>query len=68
MTEYIIIVAFIAILSIAVVTLFGDNIRALFGVSANALRGEETSLEDMGGGQADTDFVERDEEGFGQAP
>jgi pilus assembly protein Flp/PilA len=39
MTEYIIIVALIAIASIAVVTLFGDNIRKLFGASANALAG-----------------------------
>jgi Flp pilus assembly pilin Flp len=39
MTEYIIIVALIAIATIAVVTLFGDNIRKLFGASANALAG-----------------------------
>jgi len=39
MTEYIIIVALIAIAAIGVVTLFGDNIRALFGVSADALSG-----------------------------
>jgi pilus assembly protein Flp/PilA len=40
MTEYIIIVALIAIAAIGVITLFGDNIRALFGMSANALAGE----------------------------
>ncbi|MBM4377791.1 MAG: hypothetical protein FJ086_00560 [Deltaproteobacteria bacterium] len=39
MTEYIIIVALIAIAAIGVVTLFGDNIRKLFGTSANALQG-----------------------------
>jgi pilus assembly protein Flp/PilA len=39
MTEYIIIVAVIAIGAIAVITVFGDNIRALFGTSANALTG-----------------------------
>lgn len=39
MTEYIIIVALIAIACIAVVTLYGDNIRALFGESADALTG-----------------------------
>ncbi|MDA3863254.1 MAG: hypothetical protein PF689_05225 [Deltaproteobacteria bacterium] len=39
MTEYIIIVALIAIAAIGVVTLFGDNIRKLFGSSANALAG-----------------------------
>ena len=42
MVEYIIIVALIAIACIAVVTLYGDNIRALFGMSANALAGETT--------------------------
>ncbi len=41
MTEYIIIVALIAIAAIGVVSLFGDNIRALFATSANALAGEE---------------------------
>lgn len=41
MTEYIIIVALIAIAAIGVVSLFGDNIRALFGASADALGGNE---------------------------
>lgn len=40
MTEYIIIVALIAIAAIGVITLFGDNIRKLFGGSAEALAGE----------------------------
>ncbi|MBU1218571.1 hypothetical protein KKF34_08805 [Myxococcota bacterium] len=40
MTEYIIIVALIAIAAIGVITLFGDDIRKLFGASANALAGE----------------------------
>lgn len=39
MTEYIIIVALIAIAAIGVITLFGDNIRKLFGASADALAG-----------------------------
>ncbi|MCP3140683.1 hypothetical protein [Pyxidicoccus xibeiensis] len=39
MTEYIIIVALIAIAAIGVITLFGDNIRKLFGASAAALAG-----------------------------
>ncbi len=43
MTEYIIIVALIAIAAIGVVSLFGDNIRALFATSANALAGEEAA-------------------------
>lgn len=39
MTEYIIIVALIAIAAIGVITLFGNNIRKLFGMSADALAG-----------------------------
>ena len=37
MTEYIIIVALIAIAAIGVVTIFGDNIRDLFAGATNAL-------------------------------
>lgn len=40
MTEYIIIVALIAIAAIGVVTIFGDNIRDLFSGATNALAGE----------------------------
>ena len=40
MTEYIIIVALISIAAVGVITLFGDNIRKLFGMSADALTGE----------------------------
>ncbi|MBI2893268.1 MAG: hypothetical protein HYY06_06920 [Deltaproteobacteria bacterium] len=40
MTEYIIIVALIAIAAIGVVTIFGDNIRDLFAGATNALSGE----------------------------
>lgn len=39
MTEYIIIVALIAIATIGIITLFGDNIRRLFSMSADALAG-----------------------------
>jgi len=46
MTEYIIIVALIAIAAIGVVTLFGDNIRKLFGTSANALQGSANEKND----------------------
>ena len=42
MTEYIIVVALIAIGTIGVITLFGDNIRALFGASADALAGNQS--------------------------
>jgi len=47
MTEYIIIVALIAIAAIGVVTLFGDNIRDMFGASASALSGNETATRKM---------------------
>lgn len=40
MTEYIIIVALIAIAAIGVITLFGENIRRLFGASTDALAGK----------------------------
>ena len=40
MTEYIIIVALIAIAAIGVVTIFGENIRAIFGGATDALAGE----------------------------
>ena len=42
MTEYIIIVALIAIASIGIVTLFGDNIRRLFAMAADATAGNES--------------------------
>lgn len=42
MTEYIIIVALIAIAAIGVVTVFGDNIRKMFGASVDALAGSAT--------------------------
>jgi Flp pilus assembly pilin Flp len=41
MTEYIIIVALIAIGAIGVVTLFGNNIRALFSASVEAMTGKD---------------------------
>ena len=40
MTEYIIIVALIAVFAIGTVTLFGDNIRALFAAASDALSGQ----------------------------
>jgi Flp pilus assembly pilin Flp len=40
MTEYIIIVALIAVLSIGAVSMFGDNVRNLFGMAGNALSGD----------------------------
>jgi pilus assembly protein Flp/PilA len=41
MTEYIIIVALIAIAAIGVITLFGDNIRRLFGMAADGIAGDD---------------------------
>jgi len=43
LTEYIIIVALIAIAAIGIVGLFGDNIRHIFATSANALAGNENA-------------------------
>lgn len=43
MTEYIIIVALIAIAAIGVVTLFGRDIRELFAASTGALSGDTNS-------------------------
>ncbi len=42
MTEYIIIVALIAIAAIGVVTVFGEDVRSLFGASTQALAGSTT--------------------------
>jgi Flp pilus assembly pilin Flp len=42
MTEYIIIVGLIAIASIGVITLFGDNVRRVFGMSADALSADDS--------------------------
>jgi Flp pilus assembly pilin Flp len=43
MTEYIIITALVAIAGIGIITIFGDNIRALFGAAAQALAGKSVS-------------------------
>ncbi|HEX8700154.1 MAG TPA: hypothetical protein VF815_26570 [Myxococcaceae bacterium] len=56
MTEYIIIVALIAIAAIGVITLFGDNIRKLFGASAAALAGDDGVSND---GQRATDALKK---------
>ncbi|MBI4231366.1 MAG: hypothetical protein HY608_11060 [Planctomycetes bacterium] len=49
MTEYILIVALIAILSITVVTIFGNQIRALFAGSAQKLTNDSATVEDVSG-------------------
>ena len=43
MTEYIIIVAIVAIASIAVVTIFGKQIRAMFAAAALQLSGDDAA-------------------------
>jgi pilus assembly protein Flp/PilA len=54
MTEYIIMVALIAIAAIAVITFFGQNLRALIGAAGNALGGEESNanVSAAGGGRS----------------
>jgi Flp pilus assembly pilin Flp len=42
-TEYILIVVLVAILSIGIITIFGDSIRDLFRVSAEQLGGDDTA-------------------------
>ena len=48
MTEYIIIVALVAIASIAVVTIFGDQIRSLFSASTQQLQGNNVDPTNAG--------------------
>jgi Flp pilus assembly pilin Flp len=67
MTEYIIIVALIAIAAIGVITLFGDNIRRLFGMSADALAGQDNiSQRNTEGAGADQDLTKKTMKNFGQ--
>jgi pilus assembly protein Flp/PilA len=65
MTEYIIIVALIAIGAIFVVTVFGDNIRALFGTAANSLAGQPATIE---GTPVDESATKKDLKNFGEGP
>jgi Flp pilus assembly pilin Flp len=54
MTEYIIIVALIAIAAIGVITVFGQNLRALFASSASMLGGASSAeTSKMGGAGKD---------------
>jgi len=43
MTEYVIVVALVAVAAIGVVTAFGDNVRNLFATSTEALAGKASS-------------------------
>ena len=42
-TEYIIILVLVAIASIAVITIFGDQLRELFNVSTKRMQGDTTT-------------------------
>lgn len=64
MTEYIVIVALIAIAAIGIITLFGDNIRKLFGASAQALAGE-TQLANPGDNQEHQELRQKTMTNFG---
>jgi Flp pilus assembly pilin Flp len=69
MTEYIIIVALVAIGAIFVVTVFGDNIRALFGASANALTGDTgTTPEQLGGKTVSEEDLKKNLSNFSEGP
>jgi Flp pilus assembly pilin Flp len=53
--EYIIIIALVAIGSIALITLFGNQIREIFRASSGQLAGNTSDqTQDMGGGAAAT--------------
>ena len=67
MTEYIIIVALIAIAAIAVIVLFGDNIRTQFGKAARAVGGHDTETVGKTKGGSDEIWKHRDLKDFGEA-
>jgi Flp pilus assembly pilin Flp len=57
-TEYILIVVLVAVLSIGIITVFGNQIRDLFRVSTERLGGEEdatldSSITDRAAGEVD---------------
>jgi len=61
MTEYIIIVAVVAILSLAIVYKFGNQIRNLFWVSSKELAGQnETVSEQNAGTKSDENVTIKD--------
>lgn len=67
MTEYIIIVALIAIAAIGIITLFGDNIRRLFGMSADALAGDSNIAQrNTSGAGNQTNLTAKTMKNFGQ--
>ncbi len=59
MTEYIIIVALIAIAAIGIITVFGQNLRALFAASSNALGGQTNQTTSAAGGGIQATIVKK---------
>ncbi|HOX39072.1 MAG TPA: hypothetical protein PL033_13895 [Candidatus Brocadiia bacterium] len=53
-SEYIIIAVLVAVASIAVIMLFGNQIRALFGASTKTMAGQNTSLDTTAAQGADS--------------
>jgi pilus assembly protein Flp/PilA len=71
MTEYIIIVALIAVATIGIVTLFGNNLRGLFGMAADAIAGEtNVAMRNPAGRGGDAALTQRTVKTFaeGNAP
>jgi pilus assembly protein Flp/PilA len=65
MVEYAIIVALIAVAAIGVVTIFGDNIRSLFGASAQAIAGK-TDVQNQGDNSDHSNLRRKTLKTFGQ--
>ncbi len=59
-TEYILIVVLVAILSIGIITVFGDSVRDLFRVSAERLGGKPDAKLDPGVTAPARDLVPQD--------
>jgi Flp pilus assembly pilin Flp len=55
MTEYIVLVALVAIATIGVVGLFGNDLRALFGMSGDAIAGDSDVAMRAGASNADVE-------------
>ncbi len=52
LTEYIIIVALIAIAAVGVVSIFSTNVRSVFAAAANVLAGDENVRNEAEGGKS----------------
>lgn len=67
MTEYIIIVALIAIAAIVVITIFSQNLRALFGAAASELAGQEQTSGMSRGATTNFTIVRKKMSNFGSS-